>query len=48
MLTGTIFCKMYMFGFKETGACNFNVSTSITKKCPGNQWKGLIGFLSCS
>lgn len=37
-----------MFYFKEIGICNFNVNLRITKKYPGNQWKDLIGFLSCS
>ena len=37
-----------MFYFQEIGVCNFNVNLRITKKYPGNQWKGLIGFLSCS
>ena len=43
-----IFYIIYMFYFKEIGVCNFNVKLKITKKYPGNQWKGLIGFLSCS
>lgn len=43
-----IFKIMYMLYFKEIGVCNFNVNLRIAKKYPGNQWKGLIGFLSCS